>query len=312
MAQLKEAKEHMSRGEKALQTSMLSLKFNPDNLTASMEFSQAASKFRACNQLADAISAWGRAAELKEKLHDLHGAGRAYESAGQIAEGGGSELAADVPVLWQKAVTCFRLAGKAEIAAKLILKLAVMHEKEGDIAKAKQDFEDAICVYKDDDKDYNLGDVYKQYIGFLVRSGDYEAALEATDGNIEVLTRQKQMPFVMKELLSKVVIILQMQDTVRAEEILNTCGAEGWFMSAECQAGSELVAAFQTMDAPGVSAAINQQVFNFLPIEIARLAKKLQIANCPPPRAAAAGDVGNGAVADRAPAEPEDLGSLLM
>lgn len=249
-ASASEARQHVEAAEKALKPSWTSLKFSPDFLTASLEYSQAATKFRAAGQLQDAVNAWSKAAETKESQNDIFGAGRAYESAAAICDGkgpGGPDAAA---VYWQKAIRCFRLTGKADIAAKLILKLAALGEQKGDLAATAKAYEDAIEVFKDDEKDYNLGDVYKQYIGFLVRSGALQPALQAIDGHIEVLTKQKHYTFIFKELLGKAVLLLQMKDTVGAEQALQPSGdILGWFTSKECQVGMDLVAAFQAHDA---------------------------------------------------------------
>lgn len=275
-----EAKIHLEQAEKALKTSFLSLKFSPDVLTASLEYSQAATKFRSANMLPESAAAWARAGESKEQLGDLFGAGRAYESAGALSEGAG------VPEgLWEKAVRCFRLAGKGEVAAGLLLKLAAQREKEGDIPGAKAAFEDAIEVFTAEEKDYNLGDVYKQYTGFLLRVSAFDDACKAIDGHVVLLVKQRQASFVHKEVLSKVAIMLHLGDTVRAEEALNRgSDFEGWWSSKECQVGSDIVAAFQARDPAEVERLAKEQVWSFLQVEVARLAKQLRLA------APAAGD----------------------
>lgn len=299
----------MVQAEKALKPSWVSLKFSPDYLTASMEYSQAATKFRAASMLSESVEAWVKAAETKEKCHDVFGAGRAYESAGAICDGsgpGGSDAAAGH---WQQAIRCFRLAGKGEIAAKLILKLAALREQQGDALATRSAFEDAIEVFSQDEKDYNLADVYKQYIGFLVRSAAYEEALKAIDGHIAVLVRQKHFPFVHKELLAKVVLLLHLQDTVRADEALRPAGeAEGWFSSKEGQVGFDLVAAFQANDAEAVERLVKDQVLTFLQVEIARLGRQLRVHGSQP----AAVPGGGGSGKEAAPTKPKDLADMLM
>merc|ERR1712024_226217 len=101
-----EARTHMALAEKALSSSWLSLKFGPDQLTASMEYTQAATQFRAAGLLAESVSAWVKTAELKEALHDQFGAGRAYESAGGICDGKGPGGPVAAAGHWEKAVRC--------------------------------------------------------------------------------------------------------------------------------------------------------------------------------------------------------------
>uniref|UniRef100_A0A7S4UFZ8 Gamma-soluble NSF attachment protein n=1 Tax=Alexandrium monilatum TaxID=311494 RepID=A0A7S4UFZ8_9DINO len=327
MAAAEEARQHLAQAEKALKPSWMSLKFNPDHLTASMEYAQAATKFRAAGLLQESVQAWVMAGDTKAALHDSFGAGRAYESAGAICDGSGPGGLAAAAENWEKAIRCFRLAGKAEIAAKLILKLAALREKEGDVAGAKAAYEDAIEVFLEDEKDHNLCDVYKQYIGFLVRSGLFAEAPKAIDGHIKVLKRQGHDHFVYKEALAKVVLFLHMQDTVRAEDALNEpAEVRGWFTSKEAQSGAELVAAFQNNDAEEVQRVMKDQTFTFLQVEIARLAKQLRLPSLggstaavraagAAPAAAPAG-AGPAAVAEvpqqPASANPEDVAELLM
>lgn len=316
-----EAKAHVAMAEKALTTSWMSMRFSPDHLTASMEYAQAAAKYRSSGMLGESVRAWVASAELKEKMHDLFSAGRAYESAGGICDGSGPGGPPAAAVHWEKAVRCFRLCGKGDIAAKLILKMAAMHEKAGNITKARESFEEALEVFKQEEKDYNLTDVYKTYIGFLVRSEMWEDALQAIDGHVEVLVRQKHFPFVHKELISKTVLLLRMDDLVRAEDSLNTgASVEGWYTSKESEVGFLLVGAFQANDAESVERLVKEQVFTNLQVEIARIARLLRVRTLPTApvvgataseTAAAEGGVGAGAPGSSQPS-PEALGELLM
>lgn len=305
MAPVDEARKHLEAADKALKPSWSSFKFSPDHLTASMEYSQAATKFRAAGLLPESVDAWTKAAQSKEQTNDLFGAGRAYESAGAICDGTGPGGPVVASGYWQKAITCFRLCGKNEVAAKLILKLASHREKQGDSEGTKAAFKDAIEVFEQDEKDYELGDVFKQYIGYLIRSNDLEGALEAMDGHVQVLLRQKQPSFAHKELLSKVVLLLNLEDTVRAEQVLNATGdVEGWFMSKECQVASDLLSAFQNNDAEALASLVKSQTLTFLQIEVARIAQQLRIVSLAPSR------VGHGGSASTD--DPPSLADLIQ
>lgn len=268
----------MARAEQALKSSWMSLKFSPDHTIASMEYSQAATLFRSAGMLQESVGAWTKTGEMKEQLHDQFGAGRAYESAGAICDGtgpGGPEAAVSH---WEKAIQCFRLAGKGEIAAKLILKMATLREKQGDVVGAKAAYNAAIEVFEQDEKDYDLGDVYKSYTGFLVRTECFEDAMKAMDGHIVVLLRQKNPVNAHKEALAKVVLLLKLEDTVRAEQTMSAAGdMPGWFTSKECQVGSDLIEAFRACDPQAVAATIKDQTFTFLQVEVARIAKQLKV-----------------------------------
>lgn len=321
MAPADEARQHLQLAEKALKTSAWSLKFSPDHLTASMEYTQAATLFRAANMLRESADCWLKAAEAKEQQRDLFGAGRAYESAGGVCESIGSSASAEATQHWEKAVDKFRLSGKGDIATKLLQKLAAAYEKSGSKDRAQAAYEGAIDVIIQDEKDYNLADAYKAYIGFLVRSEMFEEALKAIDGHIEALMRQRHFPFVHKEMLSKIVILLHLQDTVRADEAVNPPSTvpEGWYLSKECKVGSELVAAFQENDVEGVEKLVKDQTFTFIQVEVARMVRKLRIPGASRPAPAAGAGVAGVARSSAAAQqqedeeqEPADNAALLM
>lgn len=309
MKAAEEAKAHIKEAEKALGTSWWSLKCRSDLVTASMEYSQAATKFRAASMLPEAVKAWAKAADLYEQQHDLWTAGRAYESAGTICDGAGPGGPSAAVEHWQDAIRCFKLVPKAETAVKLLLKVAELQERQGQLPLASAAFREAIEVYAaDEEKDYELADVFKQYIGFLVRSQMTEEALKAIDEHIEVLRKQKKLlPMIHKELLSKVVLLIHLQDTVRAQEVLQSgANLEGWLSCRESKLGESLVEAFQANDAAGAEEVLQDQLFGMLQIEVARLAKTLrvpQIQVSVPPEDGGGGD---------GQAEPQNLAALLM
>lgn len=298
-----DARAHLALAEKALKTSFFSMKFSPDYLTASMEYNQAATRFRAAGCPQDAMAASIKEASIKEQhLNDLHGAGRAYEAAGAIAESAAPE---SVAANWEQAARCYQISGRGETATKMLQKLATLHEKQGCVGEAKAALESAIAIFESEDKDYNLGDIYKAYIGLIIRTGDYEAALLIIDRYIEVLSRQRHFPFVHKEVLGKVLLLLKLGDTVRADEVVGHAGAvEGFFASKECEVGSELIEAFRSGDAEAVERLLKDQTISFLHIEIARMARSLRAPAAP--AVAAAQGVADG------DAQPQSLGELLM
>jgi len=270
-----EAKEHEKQATKALATSFM--KWKPDIMMAGMEYAQAATKYRVAGLLADSVRTHVLSAELKEKQHDLFSAGRAYEQAATICDG--KPEVGDVETYLTPSIRCYRLAGKGEQAVKLILKLATLHEKQGNLKRAKEAYDDAIEVLESDEKDYQLADVYKALIGFCVRSELFEEALLAMDGHIKVLVKQGYHPFAHKEILSKCVICLWLGDTVRAEQAINgdIADVKDWFPSNEANAGFELVASFQEYDSEKADSLLKGQIFTFLQVEVARLARKLHI-----------------------------------
>jgi len=286
-----EARQHLSEAEKALKTSWIGLKFAPDYLSAGMEYDGAAAKFRAAGMHSESAAAFLKAAEFKEKQGDLFGAGRAYEGAASACESGGAGGAEAAASHLERGVRTFRLCAKADIAVRLILKLADAREKAGELDAAKTCYEDAIEVYESDEKDYQLGDIYKKLIGFLLRHGRVDDALKAIDGHIELLTRQSQPTFVHKEILGKVVLRLSIEDVAgAAQELVPSGQVDGWFSSKENNCGATLVEAFQEGNQEEATEILKDQVFTFLLVDIARVAKRLKVPVLVPVVKGAGGD----------------------
>eukprot|EP00913_Durusdinium_trenchii_P004517 g4194.t1 len=100
------------------------------------------------------------------------------------------------------------------------------------------------------------------------------------DGHIAVLQRQKSQPFVHKELLSKIVLLMKLEDSVRAEELISSSNIEGWFLSREYQVGTDLVEAMKSNDAEALAGLQKEQIFTFLQVEVARIVKQLKAQSC--------------------------------
>ncbi|CAK0850014.1 unnamed protein product [Prorocentrum cordatum] len=164
-----EARAHLEQAEKALKTSFLSLKFSPDVLTASLEYSQAATKFRQANMLAESAAAWKRAGESKD------GAGRPLRRWARLRERGrsragrrrpGGPVGEGGPLLPPG-----RQGGGGRRAA-LEAGRAAREGGGGDMPGAKAAFEDAIEVFAAEEKDYNLADVYRGTVHRLPLAGE--------------------------------------------------------------------------------------------------------------------------------------------
>lgn len=272
------AKAHVAAAEKALGTSWWNFKCRSDLLTASHEYAEAAVKFRAAGCLQESVDSWAKAGDLREKQADLFGAARAYETAGSICESNnlGEEAATEN---WHKAISYFRLCAKSELAAKILLKLAALQEKAGDNGAVIAAFQEAIDMYQDEEKkEYELTDIFRQYMGFLLRRQLLHEALAVIDSLVELLVKRKDFALAYKEILAKAVILLELKDTVGANEVLNNGHIlEGWHTSKEADVGFQLVEAFQNNDSEAVRQVLKEQVFSFLQIEVARLAKKLHV-----------------------------------
>jgi hypothetical protein len=195
------------------------------------------------------------------------------------------------------------------------VKIADLREKLGEIAEARSEWDMAVASLQNDDEvpKADLLSMYKDSIGFLVRNNLIEEALIATDGHLEVLKDEGQFSFAHKEILAKVVLVLHLnQDTVRAQDMLDSgTNVDGWLQCREHTVGSNLIEAFRANDAEAVENLVKDQMFSFLQVEVARVARRLRV---PVAKAQAPSSSATHEPSSEAPEQsnPQSLGALLM
>ena len=118
---LKEAEQFMTEAKKALATSVFQLKFSPDHNLAAHNFQAAGQKFQQLSKYSEAIFAYKSAAEQREIEDDNFSAGRCFEDCGKLCCDFMKNYA-DGMLYYDKAVQQFKLAMKAEIAVRVVLK----------------------------------------------------------------------------------------------------------------------------------------------------------------------------------------------
>jgi hypothetical protein len=259
-SKLEQAKEHVQKAEKALKKNYFALKFSPDYMTASAEYSEAAQLFSIAGAHDDAKVTWIKAAESRLKENDHFSAGRCYESACE----------------WEKSSECFMLASKLDAAARVLLKQA-----QNEPGKVDESFEKVIAMYTDenDDKAVLAVDVYRQYLA-KIGVADLEKTGKVGTGVMELLKRLEHWPFVHKEVLTLVIIALVQGDTVKAEKHLGGSmgSVKDWLKSGECRLAEDLVQAIKEQDAELLATTLKKQTLTYLRPDIVRLARTLKVA----------------------------------
>ncbi|KAF4757124.1 hypothetical protein FOZ63_032925 [Perkinsus olseni] len=310
MSMVEEARDHVKKAQDALHPSIWRLQFSPDYLVAALELSQAAACFQSASLNEQAAKAWLKAAELrKEHIRDYQGAGRNFESAGQLLQN---------PEHYKSAADCYLSAGKADQAARAWTKVADMLSKT-DPAGATEAYRKVVDIYLDDGDAKRRGNAYavealRVYEDWLLSRHELEKWLEASKENSKLLEAAGLYASAHKELLAQVVVLLSMGDAVRADEVLASClNVNGFLASEEMAAGEGMVIAYRNNDAEALQNAVNKNCVKFLPIEIVKLVKSLKVAELPPSAAATSDDrspVNDNA--DAAEATADDLGALLL
>lgn len=273
-----EAEAHVALAEEALRQNRWLLKWR-DPTIAALEFTQAGTKFGAAQCYEDQARVLKRAAELHAET-DSATAGRSYENAGAALEkAGGAEPARECYV---QSAEQYRLGGKAEAAARVVLKAAAIDRASGRWQEEVERYELALEIYGEAQENHLASEVYRQYIGRCCNQDQLEFCLSAQKRYAEHLRHLAQNPFAHKEVLAMVVCCLAMRDSVRAERCLDEgMATPGFATSAEEAAAQRLLAAVQSGDQEAVDAVTKAGTVTFLQSDVARLAQRIRVAGDP-------------------------------
>lgn len=276
---IKDAKDHEARAEKALQVSWMSLKFNKDALSASLEYSSAATSYQNGKQIDEALHCFEQVWILKKELGDHQSAGRAYEQAAKLEEQRGNMDKAIE--LWDQGIRCFRLADKPDLAVKLLLKGAgVCSKDEQRHGEVGTRYEEVLQIFEDTSQLHLMSEVFRDYQAFLLRTNNLTKLLSTLDRHIAALVTQKQLPFAYREVLNKVVICLcVLQDTVQADDAISKAveNVTGWLGSDEFGDAQDFLDSVQNRDEEKLAKLKKKSAFSFIQIDMARLFKVYEI-----------------------------------
>eukprot|EP00382_Lankesteria_abbotti_P003360 CAMPEP_0113848366 /NCGR_PEP_ID=MMETSP0372-20130328/2435_1 /TAXON_ID=340204 /ORGANISM="Lankesteria abbotti" /LENGTH=292 /DNA_ID=CAMNT_0000817837 /DNA_START=167 /DNA_END=1042 /DNA_ORIENTATION=- /assembly_acc=CAM_ASM_000359 len=270
---------HVKEAKKALKTSVLHMKFKSDKDTAAMEFHYAAQEYQKGGRLHEAIGANIQSAELKEELCDAFGAARSWEAAATISETMTKDWGACVEYL-EKAEGLYQQANKISSCVRVLLKISrISEEKTTDVPRAKKAFQRCFDVYDIDganEHQHDLVELCRSYVDFLGRHEMYNEMVGVLDRQLKCHKKLKQTGSMPKVVLGMVVVCLKLDDVVGAERCLTMeCGVV--MASREHELGREVVEAWRCCDAEGVRKVLSSQTCMYLALEIARIARSLQV-----------------------------------
>eukprot|EP00742_Colponemidia_sp_Colp-10_P001664 GILJ01001784.1.p1 GENE.GILJ01001784.1~~GILJ01001784.1.p1 ORF type:complete len:371 (+),score=69.92 GILJ01001784.1:53-1114(+) len=284
---MKEAQDLYAKGVKAAKTSLT--KWKADYDSASNYFENAARGFRGVGFDEQAIEAYEKAAFCYEKCDSMFSAGRALEAACTIASQMGQPFKEKATVMYRKAAHYFKAYGAADKAVEMFTKAAKLREDADPEGTIKM-YEEAIETTIHDDRQIFVSDIFRPYVGFLVKTERYPAALKALKHQIDILKSiEGQRDNMHKAFLSQVIINLILNDSVGAENtIQDAMQIEGFTRTTEYTAGSDLIDAFNQGDAAELKKALDKPVFGFLDNNLSRLAKRISVPTLPSAPAGAA------------------------
>lgn len=191
-----EGELHLKAAAKALKTNPWAFKFRADYETAALEFADAAKCFQSAGQHTRAVQALRDFAQIRAKESDMFGAGRGYENVANSCQNFLSDFQASCVAL-NEAAECYVQAGKSESACRVWLKVADIQEnKLNQYSDAASTYRKCLELNEIEDKDHNIADVLKPYVGLLCRrlSTDLESELmSALDRQIDIQIKLNQV-----------------------------------------------------------------------------------------------------------------------
>lgn len=248
-----------------LEVNYFKLKFKTDYFQAAQHMTEAAECYGAARMEAESRACFIKAADLRLKDQDHASAARSYELASEF----------------DKAADCYMICGSLDQAVRSITKKA---SKSGDVHMQMECFEKALDIYaKDESKDVLASDIYKQLISKLILSGNFEKYLAVSNRYAELLTRLSQWPFVHKEILSQVVVLVSQGNSVGAERVLSgsNLNVPGFPQSAEFAAADQLIEAVRENDGDLLKKVVSSVSVTYLNTEIVKLARSLKTVSVP-------------------------------
>eukprot|EP01068_Selenidium_serpulae_P019227 Selendium_serpulae@DN6514_c4_g1_i1.p1 len=281
-----DGEKHLANAEKALKKSFTSFRFSPDHTLAALEYRQAATAFQRAAQYDRAVAALHKCAASREQLYEYYEAGRCHEEVAMICAREGAKSSAMLAEL-EKATSFFERAGKADVAVRVMSRIAETRIEAGEVPAGLAVYERCVAVLQTDvaDKSYQVSDLYKQMIRAGVSAGLHEQCLVYLAAHTAVLLKVGQTAAVHKNHMAAVVLQLLRRDVGAADRVATDAAANDpkWFGSKEFAACASAIDAYRDGDAKEFAAVMAKQIWTFLPTELAKVAKSLP----PPPLGAA-------------------------
>ncbi|RQX67512.1 putative gamma-soluble NSF attachment protein [Toxoplasma gondii CAST] len=278
--------EHRQRAEKALKTSVFLFKFSPDYDIAALEYKAAAECFQEDGSeqaFPQALHCWQKVADIRDKQQDAFGAARALEQMACLhSSSQPGHPKADFSEFFRlqsEAAHRYRLAGKSDAAVRVLRKAAkVKEEKLSDCRGAADILRECVSIHEEDEKWHYASEIYRDLISVLARERMHEELLKALDRHIKVLQRLGQQNGIHNATMSKVIVCLTMDDAVEADNALSddVAFASNFLGTREFQLAGETLDAYKAGDPEALQAALENQMWNFLPTEIVKMARDLK------------------------------------
>jgi tetratricopeptide (TPR) repeat protein len=274
----------MAAGAKAEKVTMT--KWRPDWEAALGEYERAGTCFKGLKDYANAAVAFSKAAHAMYKCEILSGAGKHYETAGQMyKEANALSTAAD---MYERSAACYFEDGAIERGAEALIKGAKAVEPD-DLPRASDFFARAVRAWQEDETrpvEFSV-ETFKSAVTFFLRTRQLSKAVDTLEEQLATHEILKQPTSAAKCVLSVVVAQLHADNYLGAYRWLadfevdpshaEICAQEEAFIA------QELLDAFAAQSDEALALTVKKRPFHYLDSQALKLARELtlQVAEVP-------------------------------
>ncbi|KAJ1952956.1 hypothetical protein IWQ62_006102, partial [Dispira parvispora] len=271
---------------------------------AGQMYEKAANSFKASREPNKAIAAYEKAAEAMSKFGSIYLAAKSIENAASLAQQ--SHDTRRAVELFTKASDLYVAYGSSPDRAATMLEHAAEQCESLDPDRAIELYRQGCAIYESEERYRMAIDPIKRAVGCAVRHQRFPMALDFLTQlakATQVLIRRSELD---KACLSKVIVLLAMDDIVEARKQLDEWSLSDpsqarseWApssginperslgdMSQEAQVAQTLVDAFEQWDAEKLQEALttpkHAQTLQFLVPDVARLTRSFRLPGAPP------------------------------
>eukprot|EP00029_Vermamoeba_vermiformis_P004484 TRINITY_DN15029_c0_g1_i1.p1 TRINITY_DN15029_c0_g1~~TRINITY_DN15029_c0_g1_i1.p1 ORF type:complete len:284 (+),score=120.42 TRINITY_DN15029_c0_g1_i1:39-890(+) len=264
-----EADAKMKEGDKYASSGIFK---KADWNSAAGAYETAGNSYKNAKSTEKAIQAFTKAAQayMKDKLPNS--AAKNYEAAASCTNG---EAAVE---LLLSSANSLKEGGLGERAGQVLAKAAKLLETDAP-ARASDLYKEAVDLYEIENKEHMASELFRNVTSFYIRTQMWTELLDMWTRVMKQLQKDQLFVELYRVYLSIIIVHLFRNDYVAADRAYSQyAGTEGFVVSDEAVLANTLLNAYQLNSPEDLKKAQSNILITFLDHEIAKLAKKLTIA----------------------------------
>jgi len=240
--------------------------------SAADAYESAGNSYKNAKSNEKAIQAFSKAAQayMKDKLPNS--AAKNYEAAASCTTG---EAAVELLV---SSANSLKEGGLGERAGQVLAKAAKLLETDAP-TRANELYKEAVELYEIENKEHMASELFRNVTSFYIRAQMWNDLMELWTRVMKQQQKDQLFVELYRVILSIIIVHLFRNDYVAADRAYaQYAGTEGFVVSDEAVLANTLLNAYQLNSPEDLKKAQSNILITFLDHEIAKLAKKLTIA----------------------------------